>query len=305
LRQEAVADAIRPPLILGAVGGLLAVGLSTLAAGRMVARIRALNIRTQSIAGGDFAPGPVPHPDDELTDLARAVNEMARKLSEYREKLTEGERLRVIGQFAGGLAHQIRNAATGAKLALDVFERESLPADPEPLTVARRQLVRIERAVKQFLDLGRPSPGGKIDVDLRTVVRDVADLAAPACKHHDITFDVSIPNEPAHLRGDPDALSHVVTNLIGNAIDAAGPGGTVAVALLLHPEQFELTVADTGPGPSPEVAERLFDPFVTGKPEGIGLGLAVVKQAVTVHGGSITWDRCDGRTVFRVLLPRE
>jgi nitrogen-specific signal transduction histidine kinase len=62
-------------------------------------------------------------------------------------------------------------------------------------------------------------------------------------------------------------------------------------------------VIDTGPGPPPEIAGKLFDPFVTGKEEGIGLGLAVARQAADAHGGRITWDRRDGKTVFRIELP--
>ena len=87
LRREAVQDAVRPPLVLGAIGGLLAVILSALVAGRLVSRIRALSSQTRTIAAGDFKPVPVRGPDDELSDLARAVNDMARRLDEYQVRL--------------------------------------------------------------------------------------------------------------------------------------------------------------------------------------------------------------------------
>jgi signal transduction histidine kinase len=305
LRREAVQDAVRPPLVLGAVGGLLAVALSTLAAGRLVNRIRRVGAQTRSIAAGNFQPAPVAGPDDELADLARAVNDMAGRLDEYRTRLKETERLRVIGQFAGGLAHQIRNAATGARLAVEVFERESPPADPEPLRVARRQLARIEQAVKQFLDLGRGPDGAKTSLDLRSVLADAVASYAPGCRHAGTALTWSPPPEPVPVRANAEQLGHLFANLIGNAAEAAGPGGSVEVSARSTSAGMEVDIKDNGPGPPAELAGRLFDPFVTGKPEGIGLGLAVAKQAADAHGGIISWHRGDGRTVFRVLLPRE
>jgi signal transduction histidine kinase len=305
LRREAVQDAVRPPLVLGAIGGLLAVILSAIAAGRLVSRIRALSTQTRTIAAGDFKPVPVRGPDDELSDLARAVNDMARRLDEYQVRLKEGERLRLIGQFAGGLAHQIRNAATGARLAIELQEREAPPSDPEPLQVARSQLARIEQAVKQFLDLGRGPDGVKTKLDLRTVITDAVALLAPGCRHGGTALTWSPPLESLQVRGNPDNLGHLFTNLIGNAVEAAGPGGTVEIVARTMASEVEITVADTGPGPPAEIAKSLFDPFVTGKPEGIGLGLAVAKQAAEAHGGTISWHRTVDRTTFRVLLPRE
>ncbi|MBX9580897.1 MAG: HAMP domain-containing protein, partial [Gemmataceae bacterium] len=104
LRRSAVRDAARPPLVLGLVGGLLTGGLGLVLGGRLVRRVRDLQQRTRAIAGGDFRPLPVPAPDDELADLGRAVNDMARRLAGYRDALAAAERLRVLGQFSGGLA---------------------------------------------------------------------------------------------------------------------------------------------------------------------------------------------------------
>jgi signal transduction histidine kinase len=105
------------------------------------------------------------------------------------------------------------------------------------------------------------------------------------------------------VSGDATQLSHLFGNVIGNAVEAAGPGATVEVGLAATRSGALVEVADTGPGPPTDVAAKLFEPFVTGKPEGIGLGLAVAKQAAEAHGGRITWDRRDGRTVFRIEFP--
>jgi signal transduction histidine kinase len=113
------------------------------------------------------------------------------------------------------------------------------------------------------------------------------------------------PAAPVPVRGDPVQLGHLFGNVIGNAVEAAGPGGEVVVRLPAGAASDRVVeVTDTGPGPPVDIADKLFDPFVTGKDQGIGLGLAVAKQATDAHGGRITWDRRDGRTVFRIELPR-
>ena len=101
----------------------------------------------------------------------------------------------------------------------------------------------------------------------------------------------------------PISLPIYSANLIANAVDAVGTGGTVTVDLHREGNSAVVDVSDTGPGPSPDVARRLFEPFVTGKPEGIGLGLAVARHAVEAHNGNITWKRENGCTTFRVEMP--
>jgi signal transduction histidine kinase len=303
LRQSAVQDAARPTLVLGIVGGLLAVGLALLIGTGLVRRIAALEHRTRLIAGGDFRPLPLPTADDELTDLCKSVNDMARRLAEFQEAQQRNERLRVLGQFSGGLAHQLRNAAAGAKLSLEVFLAENPAADPEPLRVALRQLARIEANLRQFLDLGKPPAGDRVPCDLVKLIDQSVSLLRPQCQHAGIDLKWEPQAEPLIVTGDAAQLSHLFGNVIGNAVDAAGPGGAVRVSLSSTTGRPVVEVADSGPGPPPEIAGKLFDPFVTGKPEGIGLGLAVAKQSADADGIALTWARRDGWTVFRMEWP--
>ncbi|MBX9580393.1 MAG: HAMP domain-containing histidine kinase, partial [Gemmataceae bacterium] len=243
-------------------------------------------------------------PDDELADLGRAVNEMARRLAGYRDALAAAERLRVLGQFSGGLAHQLRNAAAGAKLAVEVYLAENPAADPEPLRVALGQLARIEGTVRQFLDLGKPPAATRGPVDLVAVIGQAVSLLGPQCRHAGTALTWEPSAGPVVIEGDAESVGHLFGNVIGNAVEAAGPGGAVEVrGPTVGEGVYHVEVIDTGPGPPAEIAGRLFDPFVTGKEQGIGLGLAVAKQAAEAHAGRLTWDRRDGRTVFRVELP--
>lgn len=307
LRRTAVRDAARPLLLLGGLGGLLAVGLAVVTGSRLVRRVRELEVRTRLIAGGDFRPMPLPGADDELQDLCRSVNDMARRLTDLQDELQRSERLRLLGQFSGGLAHQLRNAAAGAKLSVELFLAENPSADPEPLQVALRQLARIEANLRQFLDLGKPPAGDRKPCDMMKLIGQAVTLLRPQCQHAGTELKWDPPAGSVVLSGDTTQLGHLFGNVIGNAVEAAGPGGTVEIRIPARGASTGvlIEVVDTGPGPPPEIAAKLFDPFVTGKVEGIGLGLAVAKQAVEAHGGRITWGRRDGRTVFRIEFPGE
>ena len=303
LRRTAMWDAARPPLLLGGVGGVVALMLAAAVSAGLVRRVRALDRQARAIADGDFRPAPLPETNDELRDLATSVNEMAHRLAAFRDALAMAERMRVLGQFAGGLAHQLRNAAAGAKLAVQLHRDENPTADPESLTVALRQLGRIEATLTQFLNLGRPSMVAPKPCDLRDAIGTAVELLRPQCRHTGTELTWIPPDAPAVILGDPVQLGHLFGNLLGNAIEAAGPGGTVEVTLIRDDQEFLVEVTDTGAGPPSEFAERLFDPFVTTKEHGIGLGLAVAKQAAETHGGTIGWERRSGMTVFRVTLP--
>jgi signal transduction histidine kinase len=335
LRRTAVADAVRPLVTLGGAGGVVAVLLAFAFGSRLVRRVRDLDARTRLIAGGDFRPMPLPAAGDELRDLCEAVNDMARRLAGFRDELQRSERLRVLGQFSGGLAHQLRNAAAGAKLAVELFVAENPAADPEPLRVALRQLARIEANLRQFLALGKPPAGERKPCDLAKLIDQAVSLLKPQCQHAGTAVAWEPPAAPCVVPGDATALAHLLGNVIGNAVEAAGAGGEVRIRLaraepnpptpfpkreggeeLLAPPSllgkgvgglgfFRIEITDTGPGPPAVIAERLFDPFVTGKEQGIGLGLAVAKQAAEAHGGTIAWERRDGRTVFAIELPMQ
>ena len=131
-------------------------------------------------------------------------------------------------------------------------------------------------------------------------------LLGPQCRHAHIELlrDGPACAERLPLCADAGQLGQLLLNVLTNAIEAAGPGGQVEVRLgQTGTGRAWVEVLDSGPGPSAEVAARLFEPFVTGKREGVGLGLAVARQVVEAHGGAIAWRRLDGRTCFRIELP--
>ena len=316
LWRDARWEAIWPSLLLGGSLGAASLAIALTQAHRLGRRMRELERQTRLIAGGDFSPMPLPARDDEIRDLSRSVNEMAARLAAFEKTVQSTERLRLLGQVSGGLAHQLRNGLTGARLAVQLYLREAPnEEDFSALEVALRQLTLLETHVKRFLDLGRSGPSRTSPCSLRAVVGEAVELLRPRCQHAGIELRWQPPESSLPLTGDAGELGQLVVNLLGNAIDAAGPGGSVEVRAghrectgeKKQPDSSSrrilLEVLDTGQGPPEEVADRLFEPFVTGKPEGVGLGLAVAKQVAEGHGGRINWMRREGRTSFRVELP--
>lgn len=302
LWRDAVWEALSPALTLGIVGGIISIILGVAMSQQISGRVLELERRTRLIADGDLSPMPLPSRNDELRDLSRSVNEMAQRLAELQETIRQTERLRLLGQVSGGLAHQLRNGVAGARLAVQLHEQECAQEDHESLAVALRQLSLVEMHLKRFLDLGKTLELQKQPCELGGVVRETADLVRPQSKHAQIDLRVVPSDIPITLTADASQLGQLILNVLTNAIEAAGPGGWVEVRWGQTKDRAFIEIRDSGPGPSPDVAARLFEPFVTGKREGVGLGLAVARQVAEAHGGSIAWSRDARGTCFRIEL---
>jgi len=177
--------------------------------------------------------------------------------------------------------------------------------DGEPsLNIALRQLALTEEQVKGLLSLGRVERRTPELCDLRQLLEDVALLVDPSCQHAKVMLRYQRGMEPLELLTDPSNVRAAVLNLTLNAIEAAGHGGEVSLEALSRDDEVSIEVADTGPGPPPEMAEALCEAFVTSKPEGVGLGLALAKQVALEHGGRLSWSRAGGETRFRLALPK-
>jgi signal transduction histidine kinase len=312
--REAQWEAVRPSLVLGAFGGLASIVLTLGVAQRLSRRIQDLERRTRVIAAGDFSPMPLPGRDDELRDLGQSINDMAQQLGHLQQAVQKAERMRLLGQVSGGLAHQLRNGVSGARLAVQLHARAcQTRADPEALDVALRQLDLVEVHLKRFLDLGRTEGLHKERCSLGAIVEETVTLLRPQCRHLQLALRWQPPTQEVTMLGDPGQLAHLFFNVISNAVEAASSGGWVEIRMhqavddrgSRRADFWEVDVADSGSGPSPEVADRIFEPFVTSKREGVGLGLAVARQVAEAHGGMIDWHRAAGQTVFRIQLPVE
>lgn len=304
----AALDTLWPVLAVAAGTLAVFVPLAVRTTRSLAGRITAVERHVDRITAGEFGEQLA---DDGLRDevdrLVAGVNRMSTTLASLRTSLIAGERQRLLGQVAAGFAHELRNAITGARLAIDVHARRcarSAETADESLAVATRQLAIVEEEVRGLLALGKPTeaPRGPVAVD--DLLAGVCDLTAPRRDHAGVRLECDGPTG-IMLVGRSDALRAALVNLVLNGIEAAGRGGLVRLTGTMADGRIDLAVEDTGPGPPEAIHAGLGEPFVTGKPEGIGLGLTIAKAVAEDHGGTLAWGRSHGRTRFAISLPAE
>lgn len=302
--QQARREATTLPLLLGGGSLLLMAGVTSWIAHRISLRIGAVNRHVGRIAGGDFEELDPGRERDEVWDLVRSINAMCSQLRDMSWTIKQSERTRLLAQLAAGLAHQMRNSLTGARMSVQLHTRRCpSPSNDRSLEVALRQLAMTEEQVKGLLSLGRVEDRPPMVCDLRRLLCDIALFVGPACEHAKVTLDVRGDGPPLGVMAEEASLRAAALNLVLNAIEAAGCGGSVRLEAVGDSEVVAIEVSDTGPGPPPELAESLFEPFTTGKPEGVGLGLALAQQVAVRHGGRLSWTRTGRETRFRLSLP--
>ncbi len=232
--------------------------------------------------------------------LRRKIDEVeaaTRRLTEAQDRLVRSERLASVGRLAAGVAHEIGNPIAALIGLLDLLIAGGLEASEQHdfHVRMRRESERIHRILRDLLEFARPSaqPSAATEPgDVAQAVHDTAMLVAPQKAMKNIELELALAPELPLVALAREQLVQVVLNLVLNAADAAGPGGHVRVAARALARHVELSVADDGPGVSPAIRDRLFEPFVTTKEpgKGTGLGLAVCRGLVEAVGGSITLD---------------
>lgn len=321
-------QAAAAPLVTGLSTILLISSVALFLAGRLVLRLKRLQREVEAIAQGNFSSQLAPGPEDEIGRLGMAVETMAMQLKQMWDALGRQHGQRLLHQIAAGLAHNLRNTLTGARMAVELHaqehqrhNRDSDPAsaaigidtidDGEGLRIAIQQLEQAEDYVRRLLLVSK----GKQDVDRPATVgeslRGVIDSLGNTAKHLGVGLNWSFTNDvDAAMVADGPTLTSAVTNLVWNGLQAGKHVDVNATIVSdghsqasLNGSRIQINVVDDGPGPSPDVVNTLFEPLVTTKPEGLGLGLPLVKRAAESLGGDVGWQRRDQRTVFTLQFP--
>jgi signal transduction histidine kinase len=245
------------------------------------------------------------------TRLTRMVQATAQREAETSRMLAD--QMAQIAQVATGMAHEIRNPLTSIKLLVQE-NRVELTEHGVPdsdLEIVESEVDRMERKLNTFLQFARPSPPDIQTIDLVDSIRQTLALIRLRAESQNVNCETHVETEiPAsdtvRVSGDADQIQQVLLNLALNSLDAMLHGGTLTVSVSnKHFDSVHVTVADTGMGIPDSVRDRLFEPFVTSKSAGIGLGLVVCRQIIERHNGVLTGSNSAEGAVFEFTLPGE
>jgi two-component system sensor histidine kinase PilS (NtrC family) len=215
------------------------------------------------------------------------------------------ERLATVGQLAAGVAHEIRNPLASISGSIELLRQAPQSEDDRTLmAIVHREIQRLNVLIGDLLDYANPRPSQPIDFDLGTLVTETLQVAKSEAAFADVELASEV-DSPLVICADPAKLRQVVWNLVRNASDAAVAGGKhVRVEARGVGKDALITVADDGPGIAKDVVARIFDPFVTTKKKGTGLGLATCHAVISEHGGRIDVETEAGKgTKMIVTLP--
>ncbi len=242
----------------------------------------------------------------QIEETARKLSEVYAQLQASFEQLRRADRLSALGELSAGLAHEIRNPLGSVEGAVEILCRQQLPVETrqEFGELARKEVNRLKGLLTNFLDFARPQTPKRVSTDPLQLLESVSKLAVETAKMSGTQVRIEPGDHVPAVLVDPEQMKQVLLNLVINAIQAMRTGGQVILRTVRRPDSVVLEVEDEGVGIPPEDLERVFNPFVTTRPNGTGLGLSIAYQIVNQHGGHIAARRNPERGMtFTVTLP--
>jgi two-component system nitrogen regulation sensor histidine kinase NtrY len=283
--------------------------LAVLLARSMGRPISLLATEARKVASGQARPLKM-RGSGEIPELAHAFGTMLLDLEATRERLVAANRVAAWREVARSVAHEVKNPLAPIRAAVETLRRLRARGDPEfdnyfdeATRTVLEEVHRISNIVTEFTRFARlPVP--------RPQSSDVADLARHVVRMHEsepahARLRLVVEGSPPQAKVDRDQIIQLLTNLVRNALEAvARPDGDVVVTVAADGDsRVAVTVSDNGPGIAPEIASRLFEPYVTTKARGTGLGLALAQRIAVDHQGELTCVPSTSGATFRLVLP--
>jgi two-component system sensor histidine kinase HydH len=302
--------------LFGSVGGLLGGWVIAAAVRRALIRremqllITAEQLDQAANPGGKTGPATAAHPTDAVERVSVSVSAVLRRLRDTERDALRAEQLAWVGQMAAGIAHEIRNPLMAIKLLVQAAadRPDGQPLRARDFQVLEEEIIRLEKIVTGFMDFARPPRPEPRPVDVAEIAEQARDAIRPRAELQGVAVTVEPVAEPVVVSADPNQLRQVFLNLLFNAVEAQPDGGKVRVGVGIDrptpaDRHLIVTVTDAGPG-LPDLGEKIFEPFVSTKESGLGLGLSICRRIAEAHGGTLTAATLPGGgAVFTLRIP--
>ncbi len=299
-------------LLVGLSALTLVVGAAiSFYARRLLRPLNVVTARARVVAAGDLTPQRAVDDGSEIGELAATFENMVGAIRDARSEVVKAERLAAIGKMAAHITHEIRNPLSSIGLNLELLEGELESTDEgarekrELVAAIKAETNRLSKLSEQYLSLARRPKPTLVEESLGDLVTELLAFLAPELKRSKVEVSLASPEDLPVVSIDESLLRQALLNLVRNAREAMSDGGHLRIELRPAPDhRVEIVIEDDGPGIPDEIRAGVFDPFFTTKQRGTGLGLAVTREIVEAHRGSI---RCEpregGGTRFVIALP--
>jgi len=269
--------------------------------------IFAIRTHLSSGEGADLPPVTLTG-ERELDQIVSALNDALTRLGQSRleaeklsAKVATAERLAAIGQVTAGVAHEIRNPIAAMRLRAENALAKGSERHGEALLAILDQIARLDRLLRRLLNVTEPEKPRRQRTLIADLLQSCLDERCELASSRQVSLSRRSTVTAAEL--DPQLMRLALDNLLLNAIQASSADSRVEMSAHTQDGNLILRVIDAGAGPPPEIRDRLFEPFVTGRSDGTGLGLSIVREVAEAHGGSVDFRTVDSTTIFEMTLP--
>ena len=293
--------------LLLVAGSLWVAALAALVflAARISRPVRQLTQGLERVAAGELGTRVPEEGSGEIAAAMQAFNRMASQLQQAQERLIQVTRLASWQALARKMAHEVKNSLTPIRLTMEEIVSRQGSSDSAFLEQAAQivadEVNTLEKRVRAFSEFSAEPPVLPSEIDVNALVEERVSFLKNA--HPEVIYQMNLaPDRPTAV-ADPDLIKGVLTNLLENAAEAARPGGVVMARTARAGEQLNIEVHDSGPGLSLQAQSSLFEPTISFKKGGMGLGLSIARRSALLCGGDLQTLRGElGGAAFRVIL---
>ncbi len=292
-------------LLIAASLWLAALAALVFLAARISRPVRQLTQGLERVAAGDLAARVPEQGSGEIAAAMLAFNHMASQLQQAQERLIQVTRVASWQALARKMAHEVKNSLTPIRLTMEEIASRQGAADGPFLEQAAQivadEVNTLEKRVRAFSEFSAEPPVLPAEIDVNALVEERVSFLKNA--HPEVIYQMNLAPDRPKAVADPDLIKGVLTNLLENAAQAARPGGVVMARTARSGAQLNIEVHDSGPGLSLQARSSLFEPTISFKKGGMGLGLSIARRSALLCGGDIqTLDGELGGAAFRVIL---